>query len=313
MTRIGKKKQLLLALALSSCLATSAFAAAVPKAESIVTRDSITLGDVFSGVTENAGHYLAPAPQPGKAVTLGAYDLQRISDAFRLGWTPAGSVQQVVIRRSSNEIDRFDVQAALEKAMREKMGDRRFDVEIASAASFSIPEGADKALNVESLDYDAATGSVRAVVSAAAAPGVKKTVSGHYYAVSSIPVLRAPLRPGDVISEADLDYVDMRSTDISSAMATSADKLIGRTPRRGVPAMKPLSMTDVQMPLLVRKGDIVTMVLQNSMLSLTAQGRALENGAEGEAIRVMNASSKQVIDAVVTGTQKVDIRLPGAL
>src|SRR5262249_40033277 len=145
--------------------------------------------------------------------------------------------------------------------------------------------------------YDAVNSTFRAVVSAAAAPDLKREVGGHYYAVSRIPVLKAPLRPGDIISANDIDYVEMRANDISSSMITEASSLIGETPRRGVAAMKPLTLSDVKLPIIVKKGDLVTMVLKNSLLSLTAQGRAMDDGAAGDAIRVMNSASKQVIDA----------------
>jgi len=308
---IFKTKYLAIALALTTCLATTALAAAMPKTESIVTGDQITLGDVFDGVTADASHYLAPAPEQGKTVTLGTYDLQRISDAFNLGWKPDGDGAHVVIRRGSDGIDNMDVQAALEKKFAQLMQGQKFDLELSDrSVGFNIPETADKTVMVEKLNYDAVNSTFRATIAAAAAPDLRKEVSGHYYPVSRIPVLKTPLRPGDVISADDIDYIDMRSTDIASSMITEASNLIGQTPRRGVSAMKPLMLSDVKLPIIVKKGDLVTMVLKNNLLSLTAQGRAMDNGAAGDAIRVMNSTSKQVIDAIVTGSQTVSIKPP---
>lgn len=305
------KTYYLAVVAMTLCMATSAFAAATPKEESIVTGDQITLGDVFDGVTADAGHYLAPAPEMGKTVTLGTYDLQRISNAFNLGWKPDGDGAHVVIRRAGNEIDSTDIQAALEKKLEQDMHGQKFDLELSDRSiGFHVSEAADRTVTVDKLTYDAVNSTFRAIVTAAAAPDLKKEVSGHYYAVSRIPVLRTPLRPGDIISAADIDYIDMRSTDISSSMVTEASNLIGETPRRGVPAMKPLTLSDVKLPIIVKKGDLVTMVLKNNLINLTAQGRALDDGAAGDAIRVMNSTSKQVIDATVTGMQTVSIKLP---
>jgi len=299
-------------LAMTSCFALSAYAAAVPKAESVITHDQITVGDVFDGVTEEANRFLAPAPALGKSVTLGAYDLARISNAFNLGWTPDGSGTAVTIRRAANEIGRGDVQAALEEKMKAEMSGQKFAMELSgSAVSFNVPEStAGKGVNVEKLTYDVAANTFTAIVSPAAQPDLKKEVSGHFYPVSQIPVLKSPLRPGDIISKDDIDYVDMRSVDISSAMVTEAANLIGQTPRHGINVMKPVVLSDIQMPIIVRKGDLVTMVLKSNALSLTAQGKAMENGAAGDAIHVMNSTSKQVIDAIVTGAQTVSIKSP---
>jgi flagella basal body P-ring formation protein FlgA len=307
-------KKILLTAALSLCLAGPVFAAATPKGESVITADRITLGDVFDGVTKNADHYLAPAPEVGKTMTLGVYDLTRISRAFHLGWSPKSSAERVVIRRASNRIDRYDIQAALEKRLKEETGGQKFDMELLDrSVSFRVADLSDRTVTVNHLSYDAVKGEFSAVVSAAAEPGIKKEVKGRIHPISQIPVLCAPLRPGDVISADDIDYIDMHAADITPAMLTSAANLIGHSPRRGVPAMKPLIASDIQMPVLVKKGDLVTMTLKNSTMSLTTQGRALDNGAAGEAVRIMNSTSKQVIDGIVTGTMAVSVQSPQSL
>lgn len=303
--------KLLTATAIIACMTAPAFAAPAPKEDSVITHDQITLGDVFDGVTADADHYLAPAPELGKTITLGTYDLVRISKAFNLGWVPDGDGAHVVIRRASDEIDRSDVQTALEKKLQEEIKGHRFAVDVSEhSIGFHVPETADRSVNVEKLTYDAENGTFRAVVSAAAAPDVKKELNGHYYLINRIPVLKSPLIPGDVISANDIDYIDMRSSDITSSMVTEASDLVGQTPRRGINAMKPVTSSDIRLPLIVKKGDIVTMVLKHDALSLTTQGRAMDSGAAGDAIRVMNSSSKQIVDAIVTGSQTVSIKPP---
>jgi len=303
-------KRLMLAIAMTACIAGHA-GAATPKAESTVTADRITLGDVFDGVRDHADYYLAPAPEMGRTVTLNARDLLRISEALNLGWTPENNMQQVVIRRSSGIIDRDDIQAAVQKKLAAELKGQKFEMELSDrSVSFRVPDSTDKTVDVEKLAYDAVRGEFKATVSAAAAPAVKKEIKGRFYQISRLPVLKEPFRQGDVISANDIDYIEIRSTDITSSMVVDAARLIGRTPRRGLSALKPVTAGDVQSPLVVKKGDLVTMVLTGKIISLTAQGRALDNGSEGEAIRVMNTSSKQVIGAVVTGPQTVSIKPP---
>jgi len=304
-----KVKKLLLAMLMASCMAHQALAEAVPKAESVITHDRITLGDVFDGVTENTDYYLAPAPATGKTVTLDVHDLTRISDAFNLGWTAGDPLQHVVIRRSSTEIDSFDIQAALQQQMTGDMKGQKFEMEMTDrSVGFHVPETADRTVNIEGLTYDAAKGTFKAVVSAAAVPGVKKEVKGRFYQISRIPVLKDPMGFGDVISARDIDYIDMRAPEITASTVTDASRLIGQSPRRSIAALKPITASDVQMPVVVKKGDVVTMVFKTNAISLTTQGRALDSGAEGDAIRVMNTSSKHIVDAVVTGAQTVSIK-----
>jgi flagella basal body P-ring formation protein FlgA len=51
----------------------------------------------------------------------------------------------------------------------------------------------------------------------------------------------------------------------------------------------------------VRRGETVTLVYQAPGMSLTMRARALEDGAIGQPVRLMNTSSNRTIDAVVTG------------
>ncbi|MCE9507272.1 MAG: flagellar basal body P-ring formation chaperone FlgA [Alphaproteobacteria bacterium] len=313
-TKVRKKpnmRRLVLAAALAISLAVSPAFAAAPKADSTVTRDQITLGDVFDGIRDNADYYLAPAPEMGKTVTLNAGDLLRISEAFNLGWTPGNGPRQVVIHRSANEIGRHEIEDALQKKLTETLKGQKLEAELFdSAASLQVPDPADKTLNVGNLSYNAARNEFRAEISTAGAPELKKEVTGKVYFIHQVPVLREPLHQGDVISSGDIDYIDVRAADIAASVILEADKLVGQTPRRGLAAMKPVMAGDVRLPVLIKKGDLVTMLLKSDLINLTAQGRALDNGAAGDAIHVMNTTSKQVIDAVVAGPQTVNIRPP---
>jgi flagella basal body P-ring formation protein FlgA len=51
----------------------------------------------------------------------------------------------------------------------------------------------------------------------------------------------------------------------------------------------------------VRRGETVTLIYQAPGLSLTMRTRALEDGAVGQSVRLLNTASNRTIDAVVTG------------
>ena len=51
----------------------------------------------------------------------------------------------------------------------------------------------------------------------------------------------------------------------------------------------------------VRRGDFVNLVYEMPGMALNMRARALEDGAVGQAIRLLNTSSNRTIDAVVTG------------
>ncbi len=295
---------LLMAVAMTASVVSHAFAA-MPKSESVITRDQVTLSDVFDGVTENADYVLAPAPDMGRTLTLNVNDLNRISEAFNLGWH-ASAPQQTVIRRSVNVIGSADIKDALVRSLKEKLSGQRVDLDLADANATLKVSGETAALpSVQELHVDAAHNSFTAVV---AAGDAHRDVSGTYYSITQLPVLKTPLRPGDVIAKSDIDFIDVRSTDISAAMIVDTGHLVGQTPKRGLSAFKPLTASDVTAPMVIKKGDLVTMTLKSDILMLTTQGRAMEDGAAGDVVKVMNTASKQTLDAVVTGPQAVDVR-----
>jgi flagellar basal body P-ring formation protein FlgA len=51
----------------------------------------------------------------------------------------------------------------------------------------------------------------------------------------------------------------------------------------------------------VRRGETVTLIYQAPGMSLSMRTRALEDGAVGQSVRLLNTASNRTIDAVVTG------------
>lgn len=303
--KILNSRLLLMAVAMTASVFSHAFAA-TPRTESVITRDQVTLGDVFDGVEGNANYVLAPAPEMGRTLTLNVNDLTRIAAAFNLDWQPGATPQQTVIRRAFNEVGAVDIKDAVVRRLEAQLNGQRIDADLADpSATLKVPGAAAASVSVESLRIDAAHGEFTATV---AAGDIRKDVSGKYYTIAQLPVLKAPLRPGDVIAKSDIDYIDVRSNDVSPTMIVDAARLIGQTPKRGLSALKPLVASDVTAPMVIKKGDLVTMTLQNDILMLTTQGRAMADGAAGDVVKVMNTSSKQMVDAVVTGPQAVAVR-----
>lgn len=51
----------------------------------------------------------------------------------------------------------------------------------------------------------------------------------------------------------------------------------------------------------IRRGETVTLIYQMPGMALTMRARALEDGAVGQPVRLINTASNRTIDAVVTG------------
>jgi flagellar basal body P-ring formation protein FlgA len=89
---------------------------------------------------------------------------------------------------------------------------------------------------------------------------------------------------------------------------TGEAELIGKTPRRGLRAGFPILASSVRRPILVAKGSLITMVLRAPKMLLTAQGKALDNGSDGDVIRINNTQSNKIVEAEVIGHGRVAVR-----
>lgn len=303
-------KSLFMALLLTVMVVGKAWAGDItPRSESVVTHDVITVGDVFDGAGRHADHVLAPAPALGSEMVLSAHDLTRISDAFGFGWKPQSAMDKTVIRRDAQEIDRFQIEAALQEKLAAALPGQKFETVLERSSSLFIPPQEVAALGVEDLRYDLTRGTFRATLQAGK---TRRDIAGQLHLMTSVPVLAQPRRAGDILTADDITWVDMRAADVSANTIIDAAQLTGLSPRRNLAALRPLSAGDIVQPMLVKKGDMVTVTLQSGAIHLTTQAKALENGAAGELVKVMNMSSRQVLDAEVTGQQRVTIRRMGS-
>jgi flagella basal body P-ring formation protein FlgA len=81
--------------------------------------------------------------------------------------------------------------------------------------------------------------------------------------------------------------------------------------KRQIAPGQPFAVAEMVRPSMVVKGANVLMVLDSPGISLTAEGRALEPGAVGERIRVVNPVSHVVVEAEVIGPDRVRVAPTG--
>ena len=74
---------------------------------------------------------------------------------------------------------------------------------------------------------------------------------------------------------------------------------IGQEARVSIYAGKPVKIGDVGSPTLVQRNQMVTLIYLTGGLSISTEGRALDRGAEGEVLRVMNLGSKNTVSGRV--------------
>lgn len=87
----------------------------------------------------------------------------------------------------------------------------------------------------------------------------------------------------------------------------SREEVTGLTAKRTLRAWKPILRTQLQQPLLVKRGQAVTISSETDDIHAQTAGVALKSGHLHENIKVQNSSSERVIEATVTGAGRVSV------
>ena len=146
------------------------------------------------------------------------------------------------------------------------------------------------------------------IIAPADAPDPKRTrVTGRIFRMLEVPVLNRRLGKGEVIRSRDIKWVDIRSKRVGRNIITDETDLIGMSSKRAMRMDTPIRRSEIGHPVLVNKGSLVIMTMSTPLMRLTSQGKAEENGIDGDTIRVLNTQSNKIVQAVVTGAGQVSV------
>jgi flagella basal body P-ring formation protein FlgA len=121
-------------------------------------------------------------------------------------------------------------------------------------------------------------------------------------------VTRKPLGRYKPITEDDIELQTLDLANLPSNVLTDPEAVLGKRTKRAIGAQTPLRADVIELPPLVKRGDLVMIVVETKGLKITARGFVKKKGRLGERIPVMNVDSKKVVYARVidSNTVKVD-------
>jgi flagellar basal body P-ring formation protein FlgA len=119
-----------------------------------------------------------------------------------------------------------------------------------------------------------------------------------------------PVGRGEVVKAAD---IELRSIDANSksvgqrAVADSVEKLIGMEARQAIQAGDIVFTDQVQAPIVVKRGDVITVTSQSGGIRVRTSGRATHDAARGDLVQVEALGSHEKYDARVTGPREAAV------
>lgn len=278
---------------------------------SVISGENLTLGDVFSGLDAQKSTYvLGPAPQPGQDMVLDAATLMRVALALDVPWQPATSADQSVIRRAATVVPESDIRDVIIAALKAKGLEGNFNIVTAgSMPKIILPPDQKPSIATEAVKFDPAKDMFEVSLAAPSAqtPLVRASVMGRVQRMARIPVLKSTLRNGDVIGAGDIAWIDIEQNDLQADSIMKEEDMAGLTPRRMAAAGKPLREGDLERPQMVGRGDLVTLVFRSGPMTLTARGKALQGGAQGDMVRFTNIASNRTLDGIISGDHEITV------
>lgn len=284
--------------------------AATLRPVSVVTDSVLRVGDIFEGLsTEKANTVLGAAPQPGKDMVLNAATLMRIANALDMDWKPATTAEQIIVRRDATIIGKDIVESLIKEKLFENGLSGNFKLNTASIVDIILPKNIPAQAEVSQFTFNPQKDTFEATVSAPSAsnPVHEMAVSGSVDRVVSLPVLRSGLKSGDIISKADIDYIDVLQRDVQRDYILKEEAIYGMTPRRMVMAGKPIRDMELENPQIVTRGGTVTLIYKDGPMTLSARGKSMQGGARGDMIRVVNMNSNRSLEGIVTAENEVTV------
>ena len=269
----------------------------------------VLLRDLFDDAGPNAGRVLGPGPAPGGRIVVEAPQLAAIARQFGVAWRPVSKGDRAVLEWPGRPLPRQEVVAAVRLALVASGAAEDCLIELPGFNPPLVPLESAPRADVTQLDYESGTGRFTAVLSVLA-PGmepVNTRVSGRVEDTIELPVTTTRLNAGTVLRPEDVHLARIPATLARGEVVHDVADAVGMQIKRSVAAGQPLTTADLARPVTVVRGATVQMRLQSPGLELTGQGVAMEAGATGERIRVLNPTSRAVLEAEVLGPNLVRI------
>lgn len=208
------------------------------------------------------------------------------------------------------EAEQF-TKTAIEKSLvaeiMQKVSFSEFDVSLDTWQSAWANTKENKVLNIIELDMSPDQKRFKAVVSWG--EGTTKKVSGKIKKFITVPVLSTPIAHQSPINESHLSYVQFSEDLINQGMALRKEDLVGKTLKSGrsLNLNKPLLMSDIEVPVVIKKGEQVRIKYVSPHFEISVVGVAKSNGCIGERIS-FDAAAKKIIQATVLHSGVAEIR-----
>ena len=303
----------LIALGPATAQAADPDAAPVPmlKREAVVSGDIVRIGDLIDGAGSAAGIAIFRAPDIGETGNVPAYQVLAAARAHGIERVDTRGNSEVAVTRAGRVVAAKDIEAAIARTLVARGGladSRDLTVTLDREPALLRLQGAAD-LRALYTYYSARSGRFDITFELADEAAHRSTQRYIGYAVETLPVavtLRSLAR-GEVVRAADVTIEHRPKADFREGALAATDPA-GLALRHQVRAGQPLRASDLMRPEIVQRNETVTLIYEAPGLTLTMRGKALDPGAQGDVVSVLNSQSRRTVQGTVAGPARVVVR-----
>lgn len=303
----------LLVLALPARAADDIIAAPTLRASVTVTSDVVRVGDLI----DNAGSAaLIPVYRSPDLGTTGALPVAQVLGVLRAKQVigvMTGDIKEVQVTRLARTLANKDLETAVASAL-----ERRFGLGEAANITVTFDRGVSDmrldasntgALQPIATRYDARSGrfDIAFEIGNDSNPTpTKLRFTGTAIETVEVAVLTRDIDRADLLKSSDVALERRPKSEVPGEPA-SRERSIGMQLRRPMRAGAPIRIADIVKPDFVQRDQSVTVIYQVPGIYLTTRGKAIESGAEGDTVSVLNLQTKRTLTGIVTGRGQVTV------
>lgn len=116
-----------------------------------------------------------------------------------------------------------------------------------------------------------------------------------------------PILRNEILNEKDL-FIDKKLVSfVQTGIFNNVGEIAGMRAKRAVKKGAVILDSDIAIPAIIRRGNILNILAKKGLLTVSTKGKAMEKGFKGKIMKVENLSSKKVILAEVVDSKTVKI------
>jgi flagella basal body P-ring formation protein FlgA len=308
----------LLVVAPSAALAQEnedVIATPVLRAQVTVEGDIVRVGDMIENAGTASQIAIYRSPDLGTTGTLPTAQVISTLQAHQVIGVDTRDIKSVAVTRLARTLESKEIESQVARAIEHRSG-------LGDAANLSLTFDRDVqdvrleawnngSLQPASVRYEPRSGRFDVSFEIANDTNNNRTklrFTGIAIEMLEAAILTRNVERGDVLKASDVVTERRPKAEVGSDAAPRV-RAVGMQMRKGLRAGQPLRVADLGKPDLVQKDDNVTLIYEAAGIYLTARGKAIDNGTEGDTVTVLNLQSKRTITGTVVGRDQVTIAI----